>query len=176
MSIGAGPSGFGGPKMPGVQAERRKPYRAVPTPARPPHPKSAPTQKSSSSSKQNQRPKSAPMLGGKSQPPIAYPSGSPHGTWTAMDDNNNSKPTVASEATGTASLPLSPADNASQDDVRVPASKREEHPRPPYTYAVLVHMALNDFDDHCGTLEDVCQWLIKQYPFFEKVRSLFFFF
>lgn len=167
MSIGAGPSGFGAAKIMGHQVERRKVYRTGPSSARPPHPKSAPVVKSSGGAQQHssQRPNSAP--GSRTtQHDQLQPNASSYNRKHQEKQQPPMQRPVAGDkpgATATQTTTLTaaaPPQRSGKDG--------SEHQRPPYTYAVLVHMALNEFEDRSGSLNEIGQWLIKRYPFFEK--------
>lgn len=137
------------------------------------------------------RPNSAPMIGnrvGAKNTPSTSNRGNTRVTMVpsqlvSNEDENGDQitsPGIASNVTVAGAGASSGAKGASETNTIVASQShaptralskskdKEDHQRPNYTYAILVHMALNDMKERSGSIIEICQWLIKQYPYFEK--------
>lgn len=53
----------------------------------------------------------------------------------------------------------------------ITADSPNPHPKPPYSYATLILLAINSTDDKKMTLQDIYKYIETNYPYYKKCKK-----
>lgn len=62
-------------------------------------------------------------------------------------------------------------ETADEAQNRVSPSSPNPHPKPPYSYATMILLAINSTEDKRMTLQDIYKWIENNYPYYKKCKK-----